>query len=272
MTEKETNELAGRMSGRWQGDEEIVMGPAQPPLQSVGRFSNTAVLGGRGIRADYVQETGGEAGMVCETVYRFDADGAVVMSWFPGEGEPQVYRGTVTDFRIEVSRTNADGMLETLTADYSEPGRMSNSMQLKLPDGTDMTVFSGDYRRLPPPPGKAVWRDLTVADAVSLKGFYEDVLGWKAEGADMGGYEDFHMLDADGEVAAGVCHARGGNADLPPVWLPYFAVGSADDAIARAKAGGGRVVAGPKGYDAYRYVVIEDPAGASFVACEEVQP
>lgn len=68
-------------------------------------------------------------------------------------------------------------------------------------------------------------------------------------------------LDADGEVAAGVCHARGGNADLPLVWLPYFAVASADDAIARAQAGGGRVVAGPKGYDAYRYVVIEDPAG-----------
>ena len=216
-------------------------------------------------------ETGGETGMVCETVYRFDADGAVVMSWFPGEGPPQVYSGTVEDFRIEVSRTNADGMLETLTADYAEPGRMSSRMQLKMPDGSAMTVFSGDYRRMPAPTGKAVWRDLTVADAVSLKSFYEDVVGWKAEGADMGGYEDFNMLDADGEVAAGVCHARGGNADLPPVWLPYFAVDSADTAISRAKAGGGRIVAGPKGYDAWRYVIIEDPAGASFVACEEVQ-
>ena len=43
------------------------------------------------------------------------------------------------------------------------------------------------------------------------------------------------------------------------------------EAAFRAKAAGGRVVAGPKGYAAYRYVVIEDPAGASFVACEEVQ-
>lgn len=272
MADKEGQTLAQRMSGRWQGDEEMLMGPEQPPTTSVGRFTNTKVLGGRGIRADYVQEAGGETGMMCETVYRFDADGTVTMSWFPGEGEPQMYHGTVTGFVIEVSRTNAEGMLETLTADYSEAGRLSSRMQLRMPDGSAMTVFSGEYRRLPPPRGKALWRDLTVADAASLKGFYEDVVGWKAEGADMGGYEDFNMLDADGEVAAGVCHARGGNADLPPVWLPYFAVDSADEAIASAKAGGGRIVAGPKGYDAYRYVIIEDPAGACFVACEEVQP
>ena len=151
MTDEELSALTERMSGRWQGDEEIVMGPDQPPLSSVGRFTNSAVLGGQGMRGDYAQETDGETGMLCETVYRFDADGAVVMSWFPATGDPQVYRGTVADFRIEVSRTNADGMLETLIADYSEAGRMSNRMQLKLPDGTAMTVFSGDYRRVSPP-------------------------------------------------------------------------------------------------------------------------
>ena len=78
------------------------------------------------------------------------------------------------------------------------------------------------------------------------------------------------LLDSQGQVAAGICHARGGNADLPPVWLPYFSVDSADDAAASARDGGGRVVAGPKHYDRYRYVIIEDPAGASLVACEEV--
>ena len=80
---------------------------------------------------------------------------------------------------------------------------MSNRMQLTLPNGSEMTVFAGEYRRLPPPQGKVVWRDLTVADASSLKVFYEEVVGWKAEGANMGGYEDFNMLDDDGNVAAG---------------------------------------------------------------------
>ena len=156
MNDNEVKALAERMSGSWQGDEEIVVGPEQPPMKSVGRFNNATALGGRGIRADYVQENGGETGMVCETVYRFDADGAVLMSWFPGEGEPQVYRGMAVGFRIEVSRTNADGMLETLTADYSEPGQMSNSMQLTMPDGSTMIVFSGEYRRLPPARGEVV--------------------------------------------------------------------------------------------------------------------
>ena len=64
---------------------------------------------------------------------------------------------------------------------------------------------------------------------------------------DLGGETEIVMfecachLDADGEVAVGVCHARDGNAGLPPVWLPYFAVvkgwlGGAAAHIQRAEA------------------------------------
>ncbi|MEO1244222.1 MAG: VOC family protein [Pseudomonadota bacterium] len=263
--------LIGRMSGRFVGDEEIVIDPAeQRTLQATGKFVNSAVLGGTGIRAEYVQEIGGEAGMRCETVFRFDNTGAAVMSWLPSEGDPQVYRGSFDGFVIEASHTSGDGTRQTLTADYSDLSGMSNSMHVHLPDGSKIPVFSGSYRRVPTVQGQQMWRDLTVDDAATVRTFYELVLGWSGQGADMGGYEDFHMLDAEGQVAAGVCHARGGNADLPPVWLPYFAVDSAEGAMRRAEEAGGRAVSALKQHDRYRYIALEDPAGASFIACEEV--
>lgn len=112
--------------------------------------------------------------------------------------------------------------------------------------------------------GSIVWHDLTVGDAVGVRDFYRSVVGWMAEGLDMGGYDDFNMMPPGTQTpAAGICHARGGNADLPPQWLVYIAVADVDKSIRRCIELGGRVVAGPKdGGDGSRYAVIQDPAGA----------
>jgi len=41
----------------------------------------------------------------------------------------------------------------------------------------------------------------------------------------MGGYSDYLLLPpGSDEPIAGVCHARGSNADIPPQWLIYIAV------------------------------------------------
>ncbi len=70
-------------------------------------------------------------------------------------------------------------------------------------------------------PGTIGWVDLTVENAESLRDFYAAVVGWKPEAVAMKGYNDFNMT-AQGEAVAGICHARGANADIPPVWLLYF--------------------------------------------------
>jgi hypothetical protein len=81
----------------------------------------------------------------------------------------------------------------------------------------------------------------------------------------MGDYSDFTMLaPADDAPTAGVCHARGGNADLPPQWLIYITVDDLDASLAQCSERGGEVIAGPKGMgSAGRYAVIRDPAGAA---------
>jgi uncharacterized protein len=118
--------------------------------------------------------------------------------------------------------------------------------------------------------GSIMWTDLTIEDAERIKDFYSAVVGWTASGVDMGGYDDFNMNDPEtGTPVAGVCHARGGNADLPPVWLIYVNVEDIEKSIARCVELGGQVISGPKGIGGQgRYCVIRDPAGAALALFE----
>lgn len=110
--------------------------------------------------------------------------------------------------------------------------------------------------------GSIAWRDLTVADAPGVRDFYAGVVGWEPSPVEMGDYDDFNMLDADGVPVAGVCHARGQNADLPAQWLVYIIVADVDASAEKCREGGGEVLVAPREMGADRYCVIRDPAGA----------
>jgi predicted enzyme related to lactoylglutathione lyase len=118
--------------------------------------------------------------------------------------------------------------------------------------------------------GSIVWSDLTVADADAVRAFYEAVVGWRSSPVEMGGYQDYGMAEPGrGQVVAGVCHARGENADLPPQWLIYVAVDDLDASLATCVARGGSVINGPRSLGAYgRSAVIRDPAGAALALIE----
>jgi predicted enzyme related to lactoylglutathione lyase len=116
----------------------------------------------------------------------------------------------------------------------------------------------------PPKVGTIGWTDLTVPDAVAVSDFYAKVAGWTATPMSMGDYDDFVMMTPGGEAVGGVCHARGRNAALPPVWMVYITVADLDASLAACTAGGGRIVAEPRsGGETARYAIIADPAGAT---------
>jgi len=111
--------------------------------------------------------------------------------------------------------------------------------------------------------GKITWMDLTVENAEQLRDFYSIVVGWKPSPVNMGNYDDYSMLTADEQPAAGVCHARGPNAELPPQWLIYINVDNIENSIAKCRELGGEIITGPKNMGDYgRFCVIKDPAGA----------
>lgn len=112
-------------------------------------------------------------------------------------------------------------------------------------------------------PGMIAWHDLTVEDADEAREFYRAVVGWRPEPVDLDGHEDFNMrLPRGRDAVAGVCHARGSNADLPPQWLMYVIVESLEESLEACREKGGEVVAEPRGLGGSRYAVIRDPAGA----------
>jgi len=113
-----------------------------------------------------------------------------------------------------------------------------------------------------PKPGSIMWRDLTVPNATEISKFYSEVAGWQPEPHDMGTYYDFNMLNDDGECVAGICHARGSNANLPPQWLIYITVPDVDASARRCIELGGKVLDGPRSMGDARFAVIQDPAGA----------
>jgi len=119
-----------------------------------------------------------------------------------------------------------------------------------------------------PQPGTVTWQDLTVEDAEKIRDFYQSVVGWRPEPVNVGGYSDF-VMTSEGSEVAGVCHARGANAALPPVWLIYITVDDLDHSIAECERLGGAVLTTPRSYGGGRYCVIKDPAGA---VCALYQP
>jgi predicted enzyme related to lactoylglutathione lyase len=110
-------------------------------------------------------------------------------------------------------------------------------------------------------PGAIAWIDLTVPDAVGIRDFYAHVTGWTPFGVSMGGYEDYCM-NAEGKMVSGICHARGENKNIPPVWMIYIVVEDLEDAAQRCVERGGKIRVPPKSMGAGRFCVIEDPAGA----------
>jgi uncharacterized protein len=118
-------------------------------------------------------------------------------------------------------------------------------------------------------PGKEIgsinWQDLTVPNAEEIKDFYIKVVGWEPSPVDMGGYNDFNMnIPSDGKTAAGICHARGSNAGLPPQWLIYITVADVDESSKKCIELGGKILVEPKDMGSYgRFCVIQDPAGAA---------
>lgn len=112
-------------------------------------------------------------------------------------------------------------------------------------------------------PGTIIWQDLTVPDAEEVQQFYSEVIGWKTTPHNMGEYNDYNVQTPDGsKTVAGICHARGTNANVPAQWLLYVIVEDVEACAAKCTERGGTVVDGPRPMGNDKFCVLQDPAGA----------
>src|SRR5271166_2945897 len=115
------------------------------------------------------------------------------------------------------------------------------------------------------PAGVPCWVDTSQPDPVDAARFYCGLFGWQTEDAmpsDAGAH--YYMARIDGRDAAAISSQPSG---APPqaVWNTYIRVESADDAAARVREAGGRVLSEP--FDVFaagRMGVFADPEGAVF--------
>ena len=112
-------------------------------------------------------------------------------------------------------------------------------------------------------PGSIGWIDMTVANAKEVQEFYAEVVGWKPSPVSMGDYDDYTMMNGEAP-AAGVCHHKGPNSDIPPSrWMIYINVEDLDKSLASVEKLGGKKLTEIKDMGAYgRACYIEDPGGA----------
>lgn len=131
-----------------------------------------------------------------------------------------------------------------------------------LPAIEDVTSRDGAARV-----GCIAWLDLTVSEATATRDFYRQVVGWSVQDVAMAdgseSYADYNMLGGDGDPAAGICHARGVNLGLPPVWMLYFPVGDLAESLRRVEEEQGKVIKATRGRGGeYAYATVQDPVGA----------
>ncbi|KAA0942417.1 VOC family protein [Streptomyces apricus] len=109
--------------------------------------------------------------------------------------------------------------------------------------------------------GAPCWVSLTARDRRTAEDFYRAVLGWDFRTASL--MDGFRIAYAHGVPVAGIA-AVASTWQMAVAWTPYFAVESADEAVARGQERGGTVAVGPIGFPPGRAALLADRDGAVF--------
>ena len=116
-------------------------------------------------------------------------------------------------------------------------------------------------------PGTFCWVELATSDNEAAKKFYTQLFGWTYNDHPMGPDMVYTMLQLNGKDVGALYKLMPEQVSqgVPPNWLSYISVTSADESTEKAKAAGATVLKEP--FDVMtvgRMSVIQDPTGAVF--------
>ena len=116
-------------------------------------------------------------------------------------------------------------------------------------------------------PGTFCWFELGTTDGEAAKKFYTELFDWSFDDHPMGPAMVYTMLKQDGKDVGALYQMPAEMTDqgIPPHWLSYASVTSADETAAKAKELGATLMKEPFDVmDVGRMAVIQDPTGAVF--------
>jgi predicted enzyme related to lactoylglutathione lyase len=116
-------------------------------------------------------------------------------------------------------------------------------------------------------PGSFCWIELATTDQNAAKDFYSSLFAWSPQDSPIGPNEVYTIFKLEGRDAAAGYTLREDQRThgVPPNWMIYITVDSADQAATKAKQLGATVVMTPFDVmDLGRMAVIQDPTDAHF--------
>ena len=116
-------------------------------------------------------------------------------------------------------------------------------------------------------PGMFCWIELNTSDPAGAKKFYTDLFGWDALDTPAGPDQVYTLLRKDEKELGALCGLQPEQAShgVPPHWMSYISVKSADESAKKAEDLGGKVLMPAFDVmDLGRMAVIQDPQGATF--------
>lgn len=116
-------------------------------------------------------------------------------------------------------------------------------------------------------PGTFCWVELATSDSAAAKNFYSKLFGWECVDNPMGPDSFYTMLRLNGKDVGGLFQLTPEMATrgVPPSWLSYVSVASADESAEKTKAAGGTVMKEPfEVFSIGRMAAVQDPTGAVF--------
>lgn len=172
-----------------------------------------------------------------------------------------VYFG-VTDIEDTISRiTSAGGGVVSPAMDIMDSGRLA-----VCTDSTGAVFGLWQPRNhigasVTDEPGAMTWCEVNTRDSAAACAFYESVFGLEPRPMEVGGTAYSAMYQGE-EPVCGVLQMTAEWGDMPPHWMPYFAVADTDGSSEIVKESGGVVHHGPFDTPFGRISVIGDPQGA----------
>jgi hypothetical protein len=144
--------------------------------------------------------------------------------------------------------------------DVMEAGRMAI---LQDPTGAVFCVWQAKNNigaRVINEPGALCWSELDTNDTDSAERFYTKLFGWTTKVS-----PEYTEFDRGSTPIGGMMRIPKEWGDVPPNWLPYFAVSDCDATAAKAKELGGSVTVPPTDIpNVGPFAVLQDPQGAVF--------
>jgi predicted enzyme related to lactoylglutathione lyase len=116
-------------------------------------------------------------------------------------------------------------------------------------------------------PGTFCWVELGTTDGEAAKKFYTQLFGWDFADTPIGPSGVYTMLKLDGKDVGALYKMpeEMTSQGMPPHWLSYVSVTSADETAAKAKQLGATLIKEPFDVSTVgRMAVIQDPTGAVF--------